>query len=298
MIPAPAWRQMRAMIARITKTFAGSALAALLLLPTGGPIAQAQPTPSYVVPNFWDPNVRLERPDPGPPRVIRFLTDDDFPPMHFATPEGGVTGFSVELARAVCEKLAMSCTIQARRFDTLLDSLAEGRGDVLAAAIPITRELRERFAASHLYHRSPARFVTTRGNARADLDLAALQGKRVAVIAGTAHQAFLERVAPFVQRREVSDMLAALTLLRSGDAEYVFGDGFALALALAGRGGNELAFAGGPYLESRYFGEGVSFLLRKDELPLKRAIDYALQSLWDDGTYARLFIRFFPVSPY
>ena len=226
------------------------------------------------------------------------LTDDDFPPMHFATPEGGVTGFSVELARAVCEKLAMSCTIQARRFDTLLDSLAEGRGDVLAAAIPITRELRERFAASHLYHRSPARFVTTRGNARADLDLAALQGKRVAVIAGTAHQAFLERVAPFIQRREVSDMLAALTLLRSGDAEYVFGDGFALALALAGRGGNELAFAGGPYLESRYFGEGVSFLLRKDELPLKRAIDYALQSLWDDGTYARLFIRFFPVSPY
>ncbi len=278
---------------RIARAFATLALAFI-----ASASALAQTPASYVVPNFWDPNVRLERPDPGPPRVIRFLTDDDFPPMHFATPDGGVTGFSVELARAVCEKLVLTCTVQARRFDTLLDSLAEGRGDVLAAAIPVTRELRERFAASHLYHRSPARFVTTRGNARADLDLLGLQGKRVAVIAGTAHQAFLERLAPFVQRREVSDMLMALTLLRSGDAEYVFGDGFALALALAGRGGSELAFAGGPYLESRYFGEGVSFLLRKDELALKRAIDYALQALWDDGTYARLFIRFFPVSPY
>ncbi|WP_332688966.1 transporter substrate-binding domain-containing protein [Bosea sp. (in: a-proteobacteria)] len=278
---------------RIARAFATLALAFI-----ASASALAQTPASYVVPNFWDPNVRLERPDPGPPRVIRFLTDDDFPPMHFATPDGGVTGFSVELARAVCEKLVLTCTVQARRFDTLLDSLAEGRGDVLAAAIPVTRELRERFAASHLYHRSPARFVTTRGNAQADLDLLALQGKRVAVIAGTAHQAFLERLAPFVQRREVSDMLMALTLLRSGDAEYVFGDGFALALALAGRGGSELAFAGGPYLESRYFGEGVSFLLRKDELALKRAIDYALQALWDDGTYARLFIRFFPVSPY
>lgn len=278
---------------RIARAFATLALAFI-----ASASALAQTPASYVVPNFWDPNVRLERPDPGPPRVIRFLTDDDFPPMHFATPDGGVTGFSVELARAVCEKLVLTCTVQARRFDTLLDSLAEGRGDVLAAAIPVTRELRERFAASHLYHRSPARFVTTRGNAQADLDLLALRGKRVAVIAGTAHQAFLERLAPFVQRREVSDMLMALTLLRSGDAEYVFGDGFALALALAGRGGSELAFAGGPYLESRYFGEGVSFLLRKDELALKRAIDYALQALWDDGTYARLFIRFFPVSPY
>lgn len=281
-----------------TKDRIARAFGALALAFIASASAFAQTPASYVVPNFWDPNVRLERPDPGPPRVIRFLTDDDFPPMHFATPDGGVTGFSVELARAVCEKLVLTCTVQARRFDTLLDSLAEGRGDVLAAAIPVTRELRERFAASHLYHRSPARFVTTRGNAQADLDLLGLRGKRVAVIAGTAHQAFLERLAPFVQRREVSDMLMALTLLRSGDAEYVFGDGFALALALAGRGGSELAFAGGPYLESRYFGEGVSFLLRKDELALKRAIDYALQALWDDGTYARLFIRFFPVSPY
>jgi len=298
LIPRLPWRQMATMIAHIANTLVVSALTALLLLPPAGAMAQAQPASNYVVPNYWDPNVRSERPDPGPPRVIRFLTDDDFPPMHFATPEGGVTGFSVELARAVCEKLAMTCTVQARRFDTLLDSLAEGRGDVLAAAIPVTRELRERFAASHLYHRSPARFLTTRGNARADLDLVALQGKRVAVIAGTAHQAFLERLAPFVQRREVGDMLTALTLLRSGDAEYVFGDGLGLALALAGRDGGELAFAGGPYFESRYFGEGVGFLLRKDDLALKRALDYALQALWDDGTYARLFIRFFPVSPF
>ncbi len=38
--------------------------------------------------------------------------------------------------------------------------------------------------------------------------------------------------------------------------------------------------------------------MRKDEVPLKRSLDYALQSLWDDGTYARLYLRFFPVSPF
>ncbi len=286
------------MFAHIARTLTTTALAVLLLLPSGAAKAQAQPAASYVVPNYWDPNVRVERPDLGPPRVIRFLTDDDFPPMHFATPEGGVTGFSVELARAVCEKLVLSCTIQARRFDTLLDSLAEGRGDVLAAAIPVTGELRSRFAASQTYHRSPARLLTTRGNARADLELGALRGTRVAVVAGTAHEAFLERLAPFIQRRTAPDLQAALALLRSGDAEYIFGDGVALALTIAGRGGSEFAFAGGPYLEARYFGEGVGFLLRRDDLALKRAIDYALQGLWDDGTYARLFIRFFPVSPF
>lgn len=261
-------------------------------------LAGAAAAQSVAIPNFWDPRIRLDKPEAGPARVVRFLTDDDYPPLHFAAPDGTLTGFSVELARAVCERLMWTCTVQARRFDTLLDSLAEARGDVIAAAMTVTPQVRSRFAASHLYFRSPARFITTRGNARAELDSASLQGKRVAVVGGSAHQAFLERLMPFAQRREVPDLNAAIAALRSGDAEYVFGDGVALSLLIASRGGNELAFSGGPYLESRYFGEGVSFLMRKDDTALLRAIDYALQTLWDDGTYARLYLRFFPVSPF
>lgn len=273
-----------------------AALLTLALLTLAPQVALAQSR--VTVPNFWDPRIRLDRPEPGPPRVIRFLTDDEYPPLHFAGPDGGLTGFSVELARAACEKLGWTCTVQARRFDTLLDSLAEGRGDVLAAAINLSPPIRSRFAASHLYFRGTARFATTRGNAQAELDTRSLQGKRVAVVAGTAHQAYLERLLPFVQRREAGSLAAAVTALRSGDAEFVFADGVALSLLLAGSGGGELAFTGGPFLESRYFGEGVAFLLRKDEAPLKRSLDYALQSLWDDGTYARLYLRFFPVSPF
>lgn len=259
--------------------------------------AQAQERP-VVVPNFWDPKIRVERPEPGPARVVRFLTDDEYPPLHFAGPDGGLTGFSVELARAACDKLGWTCTVQARRFDTLADSLSEGRGDVIAAAITVTPALRQRFLASHPYFRTPARFLTVKGNENAAVDAAALQGRRVAVITGTAHAAFLDRLMPFVQRRETANLAAALAMLRSGEVDYLFGDGIALSLVLAAETGRELAFAGGPYLESSYFGEGIALLMRKDEVALKRSLDYALQSLWDDGTYARLYLRFFPVGPF
>lgn len=261
-------------------------------------LAQAVAQSGATVPSFWDPRIRLEKPEPGPPRLVRFLTDDEYPPLHFAGPDGGLTGFSVELARAICEKMSWTCTIQARRFDTLADSLAEARGDVVAAALSLTPALRSRFAASTLYFRSPARFATTRGNATAQLDPVSLNGKRVAVVGGTAHQAFLERFMPFVQRREAGTLAGALAALRSGEAEFVFADGVALALLLASESGVDLAFTGGPFLESAYFGEGVAFLLRKDDPALKRSLDYALQTLWDDGTYARLYLRFFPVSPF
>ena len=157
------------------------AIAALLLLALPSLLAGAAAAQSRVtVPNFWDQRIRLDRPEPGPPRVVRFLTDDEYPAAAFPGPDGSLTGFSVELARAACEKLGWTCTVQARRFDTLLDSLAEGRGDVLAAAINLTPQIRDRFAASHLYFRAPARFATTRGNARPEIDTDSLQGKRVA----------------------------------------------------------------------------------------------------------------------
>jgi polar amino acid transport system substrate-binding protein len=272
------------------------ALTLAVLLFTAVP-ALAQEPPRITIPNFWDPRVRLERPEPGPARVVRFLADDDYPPFHFLAPDGTLTGFSVELARSVCEKLAWTCTIQPRRFDTLLDSLAEHRGEVVAGAMNLSVPIRRRFAASHLYFRNPARFLTTRGNARPELDSQRLQGRRIAVVAGSAHEAFLEALMPFVQRRPAAGLNAGLAALRSGDAEYLFADGVSLALAL-GSAESDLAFAGGSYLESAYFGEGVAFILRKDDPALKRAIDYALQSLWDDGSYARLYLRFFPVSPY
>ena len=269
----------------------------LVLLTLLSAQAQAQER-RVVVPNFWDPKIRIERPEPGPARVVRFLTDDEYPPLHFAGPDGGLTGFSVELARAACEKLGWTCTVQARRFDTLADSLSEGRGDVIAAAMTVTPALRQRFLASHPYFRTPARFLTVKGNESGAVDAAALQGRRVAVVTGTAHAAFLDRLMPFVQRRETANLAAALAMLRSGEVDYLFGDGIALSVVLAAETGQEFAFAGGPYLESGYFGEGIALLIRKDEVALKRSLDYALQSLWDDGTYARLYLRFFPVGPF
>ena len=54
----------------------------------------------------------------------------------------------------------------------------------------------------------------------------------------------------------------------------------------------------GPYLESRFFGEGIGLLVRKDDEVLRRTLDYGLQQLWDEGKYAEIYLRFFPVSPF
>lgn len=250
------------------------------------------------IPRYSDPKVRVERPDLSSLRVIRFMTDDEYPPLHFADPEGGLVGFSVDLARAVCEKLTIACTIQARRFDTLLDSLKEGRGDVVAAAIPITPDLQQGFAAGAVYHRTPARFVAGEALAREPADAAHLAGRRIAAVDGSAHAAFLASFFPRSERRLTADLPTALSLLRLKQVDYVFADAQALAIWLGGRGGAGHAFAGGAWTDNRYFGEGIGFITRKEDQLIRRALDYGLQQLWDDGTYAKLYLRYFPISLY
>ena len=253
------------------------------------------------IPNFWGSRAQLERPDLGDMRTIRFLADDDFPPLHFAGLDGAPTGFSVELARAACERLAVTCTVQVRRFDTLLDALADRQGDVVAAAIPVNADLRRRFEVTSPYFKIPARFAvkTSPDKSAAAPDAKILQGKIVGVVGGTAHEAYARAFMSMASLKPYPDMAAAQTALKAGEIEYLFADGLGLALWIGGEeAGGCCGFAGGPYLESRFFGEGIGFVTRKQDENLRRALDFALQQLWKEGKYAELYLRFFPVSPF
>jgi len=251
------------------------------------------------IPNFWDPKAQFDRPDLPASRTIRFLVDDDFPPLHFPGLDGNPTGLSVELARAACERLGLTCTIQVRRFDMLLDALDERQGDVVAAAIPITADLRSRFAVTGPYFKIPARFAVRKDRNQPAPEAKALQGKTIGVIGGTAHEAFAKAFMPGSTLKPFPELAAAQAALKAGEIDYLFADGLGLALWIGGEeAGGCCDFSGGPYLESRYFGEGIGFITRTEDEDLRRALDFALQQLWKEGKYAELYLRFFPISPF
>lgn len=284
-------------IATLLLALAGAAIPGRALSQAGTPAAI--PPIAVPVPNFWDPRSRPERPRLPGQRVIRFLTDDDYPPLHFNGPDGVPTGFAVELARAACEVLDVVCTVQSRRFDTLLDALSEGRGDAVAAAVPINGDLRSRFSVTAPYHKTPARFLGRRDGEPPALTAAGLEGKRIAVLGGTAHEAFLAAYFPGATLEPRMSFAALTAAVRSGEADLAFADGLALSLWLAGPDTqNCCRFVGGPYLDPRFFGEGVGFVLRPEDDALRRSLDYALHVLAERGIYAQLYLRFFPVSFY
>lgn len=251
------------------------------------------------MPSFWDPQRRIEKPDTGSLRVIRFVTEDDYPPFDFIGPDGGLTGFNVDLARAVCDELQVSCTVQARRWDTMADALASGEADAAIASQAITPRARERLDFTAPYYRTPARFIARHDAAPAEATPEGLAGRTVGVVSHSAHEAYLRTFFPRTQPR-VYDTLASLrSALKRHEIEFAFADGIASAIWLSGTDSADCcAFRGGPFTESRFFGEGVGIALRKDNIALRRALDYALKRLSERGVYADLYLKYFPIGFY
>lgn len=280
------------------------AMLAGLMATVGGAKAQdaaATPAvnsaPAVAIPNLWDPNRRLDRPATTALTGIRFTTTDDFPPFNFTGPDGKLTGFNVDLARAICRELSVPCTIQARPWDGLVETIAAGRVDAALAGIAITPENRAKLDFSDVYLRPVARFAGRKGESAARLNAEGLAGRKIAVTKGSSHEAYLAAFFPASTRVAVETPGAAEEALKAGSVDLVFGDGVQLAFWLQSEPAAGCCdFVGGAYVEPHFFGQGLAIALPPNRNDLRLAVNWALDSLYDKGVFAELYLRYFPVG--
>lgn len=258
------------------------------------PAASADAVP--IVPLFLDPALR-DAAAADPPQAMRFLTSDDFPPFNFTDGSGRLTGYNVELARAICRELDIPCTIQARPFYSLVQSLADNAGDVIAAGLRDTPDLRRYLIYSNAYLRIPARFVMPRDGARAPTP-DGLAGRPVGVVENTPHAAFLAAFYPEAMVATYATTDALVSALAAREVDAAFADALSLSFWLSGPGAACCTFVGGPFVEPGYFGEGLKIAVARDDLALVQLLDVTLARLEAKGVLADLYVKYFPVGLY
>jgi polar amino acid transport system substrate-binding protein len=270
--------------------------------PGASPSRPGVATPSddpMAVPSFWDPRRRPERPDLSRINGIRFLTEFDYPPFNYSGNDGQLAGFNVDLARLICDEIKTTCTIQARRFDTLVEALTTNNGDAVIASLVPTPDLRRRVDFSDPYYRTPGRFVSRKDVEIDDVRPTDLEGKRIGAVAGTAHEAYLRTLFTEAELHSYPNADELRAALRRGEIDLMFGDGVALSFWLNGTdSAGCCVFRGGPFTESRFFGEGIGIAVRRGNDVLRQAINWALFRLWQSGKFTDLWLRYFPISPF
>jgi polar amino acid transport system substrate-binding protein len=270
-----------------------AALLALLVTPWG---ARAQ---EPAIPSFWDTRERLPKPDLSGLERLRFLTTTDFRPFNFLDSAGRLSGFHVDLARAICKELDIvsRCQIQALPWEELEEALARGDGEAIIAGLAITEETRERLAFSRSYLQFPARFVVQKSSELDEPLHATINGKKVGVMAGSAHEQMLRNLFPGARPVTYSRKDWLFGDLKEGKLDAAFGDGMQLSFWLTGAESEGCCrFAGGPYLDPETLGPGLAIAAPLEDEELVQAFNYALSAVSAKGIFAELYLRYFPVS--
>ncbi len=259
-------------------------------------LASSAPVMAQALPYHVDPGAREIVPSLAAVPAIRFLTTADFPPFNFRDDNGELVGFNVDLARALCADLAITCTVQAWPWDQAAKALEDKQGDALIAGLALTPQNGALFDFSQIYLMLPGRFVTPVAVA-VGFEPTSLDGKRVAVRRGSTHAEFIRRYLPAAGLIQFDSEIMALDALSKGEADAYFGDAMRASFWLNENVGC-CEFAGEPYFRPDLFGDGLAIAVPAGHDAVRQAIDYGLARLKRSGVYDELYLRWFPVSFY
>lgn len=232
--------------------------------------------------------------------VLRFLTEGAYPPFNYRDAEGGLGGFDVDIAEALCLHLMRKCEIEARSWSDLLPALSQDEADAVIASMLIPSPGREtpgaeaRIIFTKKYYSTPGRFAARKAGVALAASAAGMAGKRVAVQEKSVHEAFLARRFPSVAIVSVRTLGEAEAALAEGRVDFLFADRNALLRWLMeGKEAECCRLVGTDYTDPAYFGAGAGLALRADDEALREDLDRALAAIVADGTYAGISRRYF-----
>jgi polar amino acid transport system substrate-binding protein len=251
------------------------------------------------LPRTIDATERLQRGDLSSFTRLRFLTTLDFPPYNYLSTDGRLTGFNVDLTRALCRELGVEnlCQIQALPWEDLEKSLANNNGEAVIAGRLADTKARGVFAFSRPYLRTAARLIIKKGE---KLDITSGLAKiAVGVAGGTAHEQMLRAYFPKAQIVGVGGSEAAAQLLISGKIGAVFGDASTLSFWLTSANSKDCCeFGSGPFFSDAFLGTGMRIAVRAEDTALEQSLNFAIKNLQDKGALDEIYLKYFPLGIY
>lgn len=216
--------------------------------------------------------------------VLVVGTEGTYSPFSYQAGDGTLTGYDIDVVRAVGEQLGVRVEFVETPFDSIFAGLESGRFDLIANQVTINDERRAAYDLSVPYTVSEGEIVTRTGDASIG-SLADLNGRTTAQ-SSTSNWADVASEAG-AQVEAVEGFVQAVTLVKDGRVDATVNDSLAIAeyFAQTGDTGIEVAASTGDTSLQ-------AFAARRDS-GLMDDVDTAVRTLRADGTLAEISEQYF-----
>jgi polar amino acid transport system substrate-binding protein len=223
------------------------------------------------------------------PGQFRVASVGDSKPYTFTDSAGKFTGFDVELFTDVAHRAGIDNVVfTGQDFSAILPAVANGQFDVGVAAIGITDKRKQTVDFSDGYLAGYLTVLTTKASGVTGAD--GVKGKRLGVVQGTLQETYAMKNFPDANLVRFPDNNAAVSALNSGTIDAHFLDYEAAKDYVSKFGLVDAA-------DIPSFDAPAGFAVAKNKPALKDALNKALKAAMADGTWKRLYQKWFPGSP-
>ena len=218
--------------------------------------------------------------------VITFGTEGTYKPFSFHADGGGdLTGFDVEVARAVAGKLGVKAAFAETQWDAIFAGLDAGRFDAITNQVSITPERQAKYEFSTPYTVSTG-VVVVKADNTSITSFDSLKGKTTAQSLTSNWYKLAQSSGANVQ--SVEGWAQSVALVQQGRVDATINDKLTYLDYVKTNGQSGLKIAAETTDKSQ-----SAVALKKGATALTQAVDKALQQLADDGTLTSISQKYF-----
>jgi polar amino acid transport system substrate-binding protein len=217
-------------------------------------------------------------------------TDSTYAPNEYLDTDGKtVIGFDVDLFNAVAAKLGLKTEWQTAKFDDIIPGVGSGKYQIGVSSFTINDD-RKKQVTMVSYFSAGTQWAAKKG---ASIDPDNACGKRIAVQTGTVQvdditgrdKKCKDAGKPGITIDQYQAQSDATTAVVSGKDEAMLAD-FPVSLDAVNQTNGQLALVGSMYGAAPY-----GYAIKKDQTDFAQALQGAVQSLINDGTYKTILAK-------
>lgn len=220
---------------------------------------------------------------------MMFATEGTWSPWTFHNEAGNLTGYDIEVARAIASRLGVEAEFAEGEWDGLLAGLDSGRYDTMANGVSVTEEREEKYAFTEPYAYNRIVVITTADSGIASMD--DLAGRTTANTLGSSYATLAESHG--ATNTGVDDFNQTIQLLEAGRIDATLNDEVVFYDYMAQHPDASLKIAAENDEPTH-----VAFPLRREDATagLLDAMNEAIAELHEDGTLSELSNEFFGID--
>ncbi|WP_113439627.1 ABC transporter substrate-binding protein [Rhizobium cremeum] len=223
-------------------------------------------------------------------------TEGAYPPFNNLESDGSLVGFDIDIAKALCEEMKVTCEFVTQDWDGIIPALQAKKFDAIIASMSITPERLEKVDFSKKYYNTPPAIAVPKDSTITKVE--ELKGKVLGAQSSTTHSNYAEKHMPDSELKLYPTADEYKLDLSGGRVDAVIDDIVVLSEWVKSDAGSCCKILTPLPIDPEINGQGAGIAVRKGETALADKFTAAIDAIRKNGKYKEINAKYFDFDVY